>query len=160
MPRVVALLLVALLGPVSTAAADTTAVSVVHDASLRRQTRQVRRVLRRLHLASAARVDCDPSEGAPCVQRLLVGTRADRLLIARVVWRRGGCSPIRNAHGAVRGHRMMRSPSVRLEVYRDDGTLVASEALDLGRSADDDALEDAVSRVLRQGRDPQSTSRR
>lgn len=166
MTRAALLSLLALVGTASTASADdATAVTVVHDVSLREPTRQVRRVLRRLSLAPAARIDCDPSEGAPCVRRRLVGTRADRLLVARVAWRRAGCVPGRDSEGRVWSRRMLRRPSVRFELYRDDGTLVASEMHDLRRGADEDAMEEAVAALIERGRalrsaDPQSTARR
>lgn len=132
---------------VAPAAAQHTAVRLVHGESLRAPTRRVRRILRHSALAPAARRECDPSEGATCVRRLLVGTHADRLLFVRVVWRRRGCVARRDAAGRVVSRRMMRGPSLQLELYDDRGHLEQQTVHDLDASSDAE-LRRAVSQLV------------
>jgi hypothetical protein len=105
---------------------------------------------------SSRRLDdesCVPMAGdASCVAVLLRGTRAGLLLHASIEWARGACVPMRR-DGAVVGHRMLRTPRLRLSLYDLSGALVGSSETEIAAGADVTALAEAsiVSLLERRG---------
>jgi hypothetical protein len=132
------------------ASADETLVVAVASEDLARHVRAVRRGARRA-LGEAWGGDrtldgsCDPSAPS-CVVEVVSSSAATRLLVVRVVWARSACVPSRDAAGAIVGHRMLRTPSLALELYDATGALLAADTASLDGL---DGVEDRAAHAVR-----------
>lgn len=139
------------------AAADPTAVVLVVRAGDHYLAEHVRPVQRgatralgrdRVRPHRATEDECVPTEGdASCARALVRGARAGRLLYIWVRWERAGGATI-TRDGEIVGHRSLRAPSVHLELYAADGSLVGTSDVDLPADGDAAALTEAAVRAL------------
>lgn len=92
--------------------------------------------------------ECVPTaDDASCARSLVRGARAGHLLYVWVRWERAGGATI-TRDGEIVGHRSLRAPSVHLELYAADGTLVRTSDVDLPADGDAAAIAEAAVRAL------------
>ena len=92
--------------------------------------------------------ECVPTaDDATCARELVRGARADHLLYVWVRWERAGGATI-TRDGEIVGHRSLRAPSVHLELYAADGTLVGTSDAGLPADGDAAAIAEAAVRAL------------
>jgi hypothetical protein len=148
------LLSVALLGPATGMAQEETSPIAIHVASGEGSTEELRAVregLRGALGASAPWVSsraCLPSADPACVRALLGTTGAAHLLVATIAWERGPCVPMRGANGEITGRRMLRTRTLRLDLYGSDGARLATSGLPIRDTLAAAAVEDEAEALL------------
>ena len=136
----VALALVLLAAP-SFASAQTDVLVLSGGADPGAQSRELRawvgalrRAIGATHVRRIETGDCWPEGDAACAARFTRSSRTSGILFVRILWTRAGCAPMRDATGAVRGHRMFRSATLDLLLLDAGGVTIAHQtrAAELG----------------------------